>query len=87
MQRHGMSEPVRVPVKPRNREVAVPDPYDNAVASVMRQTWISTTKLMRVFGEPIGYNRCAYFLARMEIEGIVGPIDDEFRRDVLRRIN
>jgi DNA segregation ATPase FtsK/SpoIIIE-like protein len=31
----------------------------------------------------ISYNRAAFFLARMELEGIVGRVDMENRRDVL----
>lgn len=70
---------------------AISAPPDNlyalAVAVVIRERCTSTARLMCYLGdeagEPVGYNRCAYFMARMEIEGIVGRIDSENRREVL----
>ena len=74
---------------------ATPAPSDNlyalAVAVVIRERRTSTARLMRYLGgeagEPVGYNRCAYFMARMELEGIVGRIDSENRREVLAWLN
>jgi S-DNA-T family DNA segregation ATPase FtsK/SpoIIIE len=64
-----------------------PDLYTLAVALVLRERRTSTTRLQRHFqtpdGECVGYNRCAFYLARMELEGIVGRVDTENRRDVL----
>jgi S-DNA-T family DNA segregation ATPase FtsK/SpoIIIE len=61
--------------------------YARAVAVVIRARRTSTTGLQRHLcvgdGEVIGYNRCAWLLARMEYDGIVGRIDSENRRDVL----
>jgi DNA segregation ATPase FtsK/SpoIIIE-like protein len=61
--------------------------YTQAVAAVIRERQTSTTGLQRHLcagdGELIGYNRCAWFRARMEHDGIVGRVDNENRRDVL----
>ena len=63
------------------------DLYARAVAVAIRERRTSTTGLLRRLcagdGKLIGYNRCAWFLARMEYDGIVGRIDSENRRDVL----
>ncbi len=62
------------------------DLYTLAVARVLRQRRTSTTRLMGFVSEEedcISYNRAAFFLARMELEGIVGRVDMENRRDVL----
>lgn len=58
--------------------------YDEVVGAVMRQDIMSTTFLMRLTG--LGYNRCAYLVACMEVDGIVGRIDLLNRREVLRRL-
>jgi len=57
--------------------------YDDAVAFVLR--WphrrMSTALLQRYLD--IGYNRSALWLFWMEADGIVGPIDNDCKRDVL----
>ena len=60
-----------------------------AIAITIRRRQISTTSLQRALyatGRTVGYGLCALLLARMEIEGIVGRVDAERRRDVLRRL-
>jgi DNA segregation ATPase FtsK/SpoIIIE-like protein len=57
--------------------------YDLAVARVLRhpRRRTSTSHLQRLLS--IGYNRCALWMFWMESDGIVGPIDDDTKRDVL----
>src|ERR1043165_8937103 len=47
------------------------DPYDQAVAIVLRDGKASTSYIQRRLG--IGYNRAASIIEKMEKEGIVGP--------------
>jgi DNA segregation ATPase FtsK/SpoIIIE-like protein len=64
--------------------------YDVAIALVIRDRQTSTTQLQRdLYGEgfTVGYNRCALFMAQMELEGIVGRLDNARKREVLRRVN
>lgn len=64
--------------------------YDRAIALVIRDRITSTTRLQRrlyAAGETVGYSRCAWFMARMEFEGIVGRVNDERRREVLLWMN
>jgi DNA segregation ATPase FtsK/SpoIIIE-like protein len=57
--------------------------YDFAVLCVLRHhnRRTSTSHLQRWLS--IGYNRCALWLFWMEAEGIVSPIGEDYRRDVL----
>lgn len=60
-----------------------PDPYDRAIVAVLaeRGRRTSTSLLQRRLST--GYGRCALWLFWMEAEGIVSPIRDNYRRDVL----
>jgi DNA segregation ATPase FtsK/SpoIIIE, S-DNA-T family len=57
------------------------DPYDQAVAVVLRDKKASTSYIQRRLG--IGYNRAASIIERMEQEGIVGPANHAGKRDIL----
>ncbi|MGH6763383.1 MAG: DNA translocase FtsK 4TM domain-containing protein [Phyllobacterium sp.] len=57
------------------------DPYDQAVAVVLRDRKASTSYIQRRLG--IGYNRAASIIERMEDEGIVGPANHAGKRDIL----
>lgn len=57
------------------------DPYDQAVAIVLRDKKASTSYIQRRLG--IGYNRAASIIERMEDEGIVGPANHAGKRDIL----
>ncbi|HYG28242.1 MAG TPA: DNA translocase FtsK, partial [Caulobacteraceae bacterium] len=57
------------------------DPYDQAVAVVLRDGKASTSYVQRRLG--IGYNRAASIIERMEKEGIVGPANHAGKRDIL----
>jgi S-DNA-T family DNA segregation ATPase FtsK/SpoIIIE len=57
------------------------DPYDQAVAIVLRDKKASTSYIQRRMG--IGYNRAASLIERMEQEGIVGPANQTGKRDIL----
>lgn len=57
------------------------DPYDQAVAIVLRDKKASTSYIQRRMG--IGYNRAASLIERMEQEGIVGPSNQTGKRDIL----
>ncbi|MCB1420117.1 MAG: hypothetical protein KDJ74_14405, partial [Notoacmeibacter sp.] len=57
------------------------DPYDQAVAVVLRDGKASTSYIQRRLG--IGYNRAASIIERMEDEGIVGPANHAGKRDIL----
>ena len=57
------------------------DPYDQAVAVVMRDKKASTSYIQRRLG--IGYNRAASIMERMENEGIVGPANHAGKREIL----
>ena len=57
------------------------DPYDQAVAVVLRDKKASTSYIQRRLG--IGYNRAASLIERMEKEGIVGPSNHAGKREIL----
>lgn len=57
------------------------DPYDQAVAVVLRDKKASTSYIQRRLG--IGYNRAASIIERMEDEGIVGPANHAGKREIL----
>ena len=57
------------------------DPYDQAVAVVLRDKKASTSYIQRRLG--IGYNRAASIMERMENEGIVGPANHAGKREIL----
>ncbi|WP_280177716.1 FtsK/SpoIIIE domain-containing protein, partial [Bosea sp. CS1GBMeth4] len=57
------------------------DPYDQAVAIVLRDKKASTSYIQRRL--QIGYNRAASIMERMENEGIVGPANHAGKRDIL----
>ncbi|PHP68509.1 cell division protein FtsK [Zhengella mangrovi] len=57
------------------------DPYDQAVAVVLRDGKASTSYIQRRLG--IGYNRAASIIEKMEDEGIVGPANHAGKREIL----
>ena len=57
------------------------DPYDQAVAVVLRDKKASTSYIQRRLG--IGYNRAASIIERKEDEGIVGPANHAGKREIL----
>src|SRR5437763_4472417 len=57
------------------------DPYDQAVAVVLRDKKASTSYIQRRL--QIGYNRAASLMERMEKEGIVGPANHAGKREIL----
>jgi S-DNA-T family DNA segregation ATPase FtsK/SpoIIIE len=57
------------------------DPYDQAVAVVLRDKKASTSYIQRRL--QIGYNRAASIMERMEDEGIVGPANHAGKREIL----
>ncbi len=57
------------------------DPYDQAVAVVLRDGKASTSYIQRRLG--IGYNRAASIIEKMEREGIVGPANHAGKREIL----
>ncbi|MFZ1680059.1 MAG: DNA translocase FtsK, partial [Rhizobiaceae bacterium] len=57
------------------------DPYDHAVAVVLRDGKASTSYIQRRLG--IGYNRAASIIERMEKEGLVGPANHAGKREIL----
>ncbi|WP_421856001.1 DNA translocase FtsK [Oricola sp.] len=57
------------------------DPYDQAVAVVLRDGKASTSYVQRRLG--IGYNRAASIIERMEQEGIIGPANHAGKREIL----
>jgi S-DNA-T family DNA segregation ATPase FtsK/SpoIIIE len=57
------------------------DPYDQAVAVVLRDKKASTSYIQRRLG--IGYNRAASIIERMEQDGIVGPANHAGKREIL----
>ena len=57
------------------------DPYDKAVAVVLRDKKASTSYIQRRLG--IGYNRAASIIERMEEEGVVGPANHAGKREIL----
>ena len=57
------------------------DPYEQAVAVVLRDKKASTSYIQRRL--QIGYNRAASIMERMEQEGIVGPANHAGKREIL----
>ena len=57
------------------------DPYDQAVAVVLRDGKASTSYIQRRLG--IGYNKAASIIEKMEKEGIVGPANHAGKREIL----
>jgi S-DNA-T family DNA segregation ATPase FtsK/SpoIIIE len=57
------------------------DPYEQAVAVVLRDKKASTSYIQRRL--QIGYNRAASIMERMEDEGIVGPANHAGKREIL----
>lgn len=57
------------------------DPYDQAVAVVLRDGKASTSYIQRRLG--IGYNRAASLIERMEKEGVIGPANHAGKREIL----
>jgi len=57
------------------------DPYDQAVAVVVRDRKASTSYIQRRLG--IGYNRAASLIERMEQEGIISPPNHAGKREIL----
>jgi S-DNA-T family DNA segregation ATPase FtsK/SpoIIIE len=57
------------------------DPYDQAVAVVLRDGKASTSYIQRRLG--IGYNRAASIIERMEQEGIISPANHAGKREIL----
>ncbi|MBV2141950.1 DNA translocase FtsK [Falsochrobactrum sp. TDYN1] len=57
------------------------DPYDQAVAVVLRDKKASTSYIQRRLG--IGYNRAASIIERMEEEGIISPANHAGKREIL----
>ncbi len=57
------------------------DPYDQAVAVVLRDGKASTSYVQRRLG--IGYNRAASLIERMEKEGLIGPANHAGKREIL----
>jgi S-DNA-T family DNA segregation ATPase FtsK/SpoIIIE len=57
------------------------DPYDQAVAVVLRDGKASTSYIQRRLG--IGYNKAASIIERMEQEGVVGPANHAGKREIL----
>ena len=57
------------------------DPYDQAVAVVLRDGKASTSYIQRRLG--VGYNKAASIIERMEQEGIVGPANHAGKREIL----
>ncbi len=57
------------------------DPYDQAVAIVLRDEKVSTSYIQRRLG--IGYNRAASLIERMEKEGIISPPNHAGKREIL----
>ena len=57
------------------------DPYDQAVAVVLRDGKASTSYIQRRLG--IGYNRAASLIERMEQEGIISPANHAGKREIL----
>ncbi len=57
------------------------DPYDQAVAIVLRDGKASTSYIQRRLS--IGYNRAASIIERMEQEGVIGPADHAGKREIL----
>ena len=57
------------------------DPYDQAVAVVLRDRKVSTSYIQRRLG--IGYNRAASLIERMEQEGVISAANHAGKREIL----
>jgi len=57
------------------------DPYDQAVAVVLRDRKVSTSYIQRRLS--IGYNRAASLIERMEEEGLISAADHAGKREIL----
>ncbi|EJF91506.1 DNA translocase FtsK [Bartonella tamiae] len=57
------------------------DPYDQAVAVVLRDRKVSTSYIQRRLG--IGYNRAATIIERMEEEGLISEANHAGKREIL----
>ncbi|RCL03140.1 MAG: S-DNA-T family [Candidatus Tokpelaia sp. JSC189] len=57
------------------------NPYDQAIAIVLRDRKASTSYIQRRLG--IGYNRAATIIERMEEEGIISPANHAGKREIL----
>ena len=57
------------------------DPYDQAVAIVLRDGKASTSYIQRRLG--IGYNRAASLIERMENEGVISAANHAGKREIL----
>jgi S-DNA-T family DNA segregation ATPase FtsK/SpoIIIE len=57
------------------------DPYDQAVAVVLRDGKASTSYIQRRLG--IGYNRAASLIERMEDEGVISAANHAGKREIL----
>lgn len=57
------------------------DPYDQAVAIVLRDKRVSTSYIQRRLG--IGYNRAATIIERMEDEGVISAANHAGKREIL----
>ncbi|WP_297322737.1 DNA translocase FtsK [uncultured Bartonella sp.] len=57
------------------------DPYDQAVAVVLRDRRVSTSYIQRRLG--IGYNRAASIVERMEEEGLISAANHAGKREIL----
>ena len=57
------------------------DPYDQAVAIVLRDRKVSTSYIQRRLG--IGYNRAASLIERMEQEGLISSANHAGKREIL----
>ena len=64
-----------------NGDPATDDPYDQAVAIVLRDRKASTSYIQRRLS--IGYNRAASLIERMEEEGVIGPANHAGKREIL----
>ncbi|MEL6968319.1 MAG: FtsK/SpoIIIE domain-containing protein, partial [Pseudomonadota bacterium] len=57
------------------------DPYDRAVAIVLKDRKVSTSYIQRRLS--IGYNRAASLIERMEQEGLISPANHAGKREIL----
>ena len=57
------------------------DPYDQAVAVVLRDRKVSTSYIQRRLS--IGYNKAASLIERMEDEGLISAANHAGKREIL----
>ena len=57
------------------------DPYDKAVAIVLRDRKASTSYIQRRLS--VGYNKAASLIERMEQEGLISPANHAGKREIL----